>query len=156
MAPKKLSNSSKLKRKVVRNTTEVKKLKIIIAKHESLMNFIDLAVNLLISKSTICVMLKSKDVIKTVEYFLWKNCFSFRMISWKELSSRFHCILFITLDTLSILKSYKALNIYIKISSGLVALFLFLLASTDLTPDFNIMDHFFTLSCIGYLSLLLS
>lgn len=57
MALKKVSDSSKPKRKVVRVIIEVKML--ITAKHESGMHVFLLAVNLFMPKSTICLMLKN-------------------------------------------------------------------------------------------------
>lgn len=58
MAPKKVSDNSKPKRKVVRATVEVKKQTI--AKYESGMYVFFLAMDCLMPKSTIGIILKNK------------------------------------------------------------------------------------------------
>lgn len=65
MAPKKVTDSGKPKRKVMRATLEVKKQ--MIGKHECRMHLFDLAVNFLMPKSTKCLILKNKDVINAAD-----------------------------------------------------------------------------------------
>uniref|UniRef100_UPI00358F173F tigger transposable element-derived protein 1-like n=1 Tax=Myxine glutinosa TaxID=7769 RepID=UPI00358F173F len=65
MAPKKSSEGNKNKRKAVRATIEVKKQ--LIAKHEGGMRVMDLAAMFEMPKSTVCTILKNKEVIKAAD-----------------------------------------------------------------------------------------
>uniref|UniRef100_UPI0035902AD7 tigger transposable element-derived protein 1-like n=1 Tax=Myxine glutinosa TaxID=7769 RepID=UPI0035902AD7 len=65
MAPKKSSEGNKNKRKAVRMTIEVKKQ--LIAKHEGGMRVMDLAAMFEMPKSTVCTILKNKEVIKAAD-----------------------------------------------------------------------------------------
>uniref|UniRef100_UPI00358F4F24 tigger transposable element-derived protein 1-like n=1 Tax=Myxine glutinosa TaxID=7769 RepID=UPI00358F4F24 len=65
MAPKKSSEGNKNKRKAVRTTIEVKKQ--LIAKHEGGMRVMDLAAMFEMPKSTVCTILKNKEVIKAAD-----------------------------------------------------------------------------------------
>uniref|UniRef100_UPI00358EFACF tigger transposable element-derived protein 1-like n=1 Tax=Myxine glutinosa TaxID=7769 RepID=UPI00358EFACF len=65
MAPKKSSEGNKNKRKAVRSTIEVKKQ--LIAKHEGGMRVMDLAAMFEMPKSTVCTILKNKEVIKAAD-----------------------------------------------------------------------------------------
>ncbi|GCC34410.1 hypothetical protein chiPu_0012883 [Chiloscyllium punctatum] len=65
MAPKKSSEANMRKRKSVRTTIELKKE--LIAKHESGTCVFDLAAMFEMPKSTMCMILKNKEVIKAAD-----------------------------------------------------------------------------------------